>query len=205
MKKISRREKEQIIRKEDILVTAERLFATKGFFKTTMMEIAKESEFPLATIYQFFKSKEDIYFKLIEERAELLFENLRKAVSQVTTIIDKIKEIIKTELKYFEEQKDFFKIFITERSGFEWTVKEDLGKKINRMYYNYINFIQKIIEQGIKKGELKAMNSKDMANAMTGAINAIIFQWILKPNGKSLMDKEETLLAIVFKGLERKD
>lgn len=205
MKKISRREKEQIIRKEDILVTAERLFATKGFFKTTMMEIAKDSEYPLATIYHFFKSKEDIYFKLIEERVERLFGNLRIAASRATTSIEKIKEIIRTELRYFEDQKDFFKIFITERSGFEWTVKEDLGKKINRMYIHYLNFIQRIIEQGVKKGELKDLNSKDMANALTGAINAIIFQWILKPNGKSLMDKEETLLAIVFKGLERKD
>ncbi len=205
MKKISRREKEQIIRKEDILVTAERLFATKGFFKTTMMEIAKDSEYPLATIYHFFKSKEDIYFKLIEERVERLFGNLRIAASRATTSIEKIKEIIRTELRYFEDQKDFFKIFITERSGFEWTVKEDLGKKINRMYIHYLNFIQRIIEQGVKKGELKDLNFKDMANALTGAINAIIFQWILKPNGKSLMDKEETLLAIVFKGLERKD
>lgn len=204
MNKKSRKEKERMTRKGDILSAAERFFATKGFFKTTMTEIAKESEFPLATIYQYFERKEDIYFKLIEERAEILFENLRRAVSQVATSIDKIKAIIRTELKYFEDRKDFFKIFITERSGFEWTVKEDLGKKINLMYSNYLNFIQKIIEQGIKKGELRAMNSKDMANAMTGAINAIIFQWILNPKGKSLMDKEETLLTIIFKGLEGK-
>lgn len=205
MKTLSRKEKEQIVRKADILGTAERLFATKGFFKTTMMEIAKESEFPIATIYHFFKSKEDIYFKLIEERVERLFENVRRAVSQATTSVERIKEIIRTELKFFEDQKDFFKIFVTERSGFEWTVKEDLGKKINRMYITYINFIQRIIEQGIKRGEFKELNSKDMANALTGAINAIIFQWILNPGGKSLMDKEETLLAIVFKGFERKD
>jgi len=205
MTKLSRKEKEQIIRKADILATAERLFATKGFFKTTMMEIAKQSEFPIATIYHFFKSKEEIYFKLIEERAGRLFENLRRAASQADTSVEKIKEIIRTELRFFEEQKDFFKIFVTERSGFEWTVKEDLGKKINRMYLNYINFIQRIIEQGIKGGEFKELNSRDMANALTGAINATIFQWILNPEGKSLMDKEEALLAIIFKGIERKN
>jgi hypothetical protein len=44
-----------------------------------------------------------------------------------------------------------------------------------------------------------------MANALTGAINATIFQWILNPEGKSLMDKEEALLAIIFKGIERKN
>ena len=51
---LGRREQERRWRRQYILNVAERLFAQKGYHQTTMAEIAKASEFGMATIYQFF-------------------------------------------------------------------------------------------------------------------------------------------------------
>ena len=49
-----------------ILAAAERLFAEKGIDKTTMDDIARESEYSKATLYVYFQSKEEIINKLQE-------------------------------------------------------------------------------------------------------------------------------------------
>ena len=71
---LGRREQERRWRRQYILNVAERLFAQKGYHQTTMAEIAKASEFGMATIYQFFKSKDKIYLTLLHEKIDLLLK-----------------------------------------------------------------------------------------------------------------------------------
>ncbi|MBW2039604.1 MAG: TetR/AcrR family transcriptional regulator [Deltaproteobacteria bacterium] len=198
---IGRREKERLARRREILAAAERLFATKGFSKTTMAEIAEESEFALATIYQFFKGKDEIYFTLIEEKSELLFSVIKEAIKGIPSSIEKIKRLIEIELNFFEEDRDFFKIFITERSGFEWSAREEREEKIRRMYDSYIQLIAKVIREGIRKGELKPLDPREMAYGIAGMINSFIFHWMRKTEVEPLSDKGDTLTEMVLGGL----
>ena len=64
--KITRKEREFIAHRGEILSAAEKVFAVKGFFPTTMSEIAEIAEFGTGTLYKYFKSKEDLYFSLID-------------------------------------------------------------------------------------------------------------------------------------------
>ena len=56
-----RKQREYEARRLEILAVAERLFSKKGFFKTSMLEIASASQFAMGTVYRFFKNKEEIY------------------------------------------------------------------------------------------------------------------------------------------------
>ena len=59
-RKRHRREENRIF----ILKAAESIFAKKGYSFTTVDDIAEEAQFSKATIYQYFKSKVDIFLKL---------------------------------------------------------------------------------------------------------------------------------------------
>ena len=58
--------KEYDERKNEILDTAERLFHTKGYEKTTINDILKEVNIAKGTFYYYFKSKEEVMDALIE-------------------------------------------------------------------------------------------------------------------------------------------
>ena len=62
---IERKEKERLIRKNDMINAAERVFFKKGFENSTMDDIAKEAEFTKKTIYSYFKSKEELYYEIM--------------------------------------------------------------------------------------------------------------------------------------------
>ena len=68
-----RREKEQ--RSEEILHSAETLFAGKGYHATSMEEIADLAEVSVGTVYFYFRNKEDLLIKLLD-RISLHIRNL---------------------------------------------------------------------------------------------------------------------------------
>jgi TetR/AcrR family fatty acid metabolism transcriptional regulator len=58
---LSRKEREYQTHRKEILSAAEGVFAEKGFFSSTMSEIAERAEFGTGTLYKYFKSKDDLY------------------------------------------------------------------------------------------------------------------------------------------------
>jgi len=72
--KASTRERERLARERDILNAAVKLFCENGFEKTSIEDLAKESEYTKRTIYRYFTCKEDIFFAVILDGYKILFE-----------------------------------------------------------------------------------------------------------------------------------
>ena len=58
-------------KKLNIIGAAQELFARFGFVKTTVDEIAKAASMGKATIYHYFKGKEDIYKEVVEKESNI--------------------------------------------------------------------------------------------------------------------------------------
>ncbi len=80
------REKEQ--RTTSILQAAETLFAKKGYQQTSMEEIADLAEISPGTIYFYFKNKEDLLIKLMDDLGFLVRETLGQGFDQSDYSLD---------------------------------------------------------------------------------------------------------------------
>ena len=69
-KPLSRREKEKLRQRQEMLAAGLTLFSEKGYHNVSMLEIAEKSEFATGTLYKFFKNKEDLYKTLMVEQAD---------------------------------------------------------------------------------------------------------------------------------------
>jgi AcrR family transcriptional regulator len=201
--KISRKEREYLAHREEILSAAEKVFAAKGFFPTTMSDIAREAEFGTGTLYKYFKSKEDLYFTLIDEKVEEINHLVKAELSQKTLAVERIKKVLGLQFEFFEQNRDFLRIYISERNRFEWTVKDDLGKGIHEKMVTYIDILAGVMRQGVKEGEFKSMNPMDLAHALVGIVNSFIFEWLISPQPYPLISKLDTVLEIFLGGAQR--
>jgi TetR/AcrR family transcriptional regulator len=201
--KISRKEREYLAHREEILSAAEKVFAAKGFFPTTMSDIAREAEFGTGTLYKYFKSKEDLYFTLIDEKVEEINHLVKAELSQRTLAVERIKKVLGLQFEFFEQNRDFLRIYISERNRFEWTVKDDLGKGIHEKMVTYIDILAGVMRQGVKEGEFKSMNPLDLAHALVGIVNSFIFEWLISPQPYPLISKLDTVLEIFLGGAQR--
>jgi AcrR family transcriptional regulator len=201
--KISRREREYLAHRVEILSAAEKVFAAKGFFTTTMNDIAREAEFGTGTLYKYFRSKEDLYFTLIDEKVEEVNRLVKSELSQKTSVVERIKKVLRLQFEFIERNRDFFRIYISERNRFEWTVKDDLGKGIHEKMVTYINVLAEVMRQGIEEGEFRPLDPVDLAHALVGMVNSFVFEWMIGPQPYPLISKLETVLEIFLDGAQR--
>ncbi len=87
--------KEYEERRKEILETAERLFLTKGYTKTTVNDILKEIGIAKGTFYHYFKSKEEVMDEII---MRIIKEDVTKAKRIVSNpdipVLDKLFKIL---------------------------------------------------------------------------------------------------------------
>ncbi len=199
----NRRQREYLAHRGEILSAAEKVFAAKGFFPTTMSDIARRAEFGTGTLYKYFKSKEDLYFTLIDEKAEEINRLVKAELSQSNSAVARIKNVLRLQFEFVEQNRDFFRIYISERSRFEWTVKEDLGKGLHEKMVSYINILSEVIRQGIRGGEFRSMDPKDMAHAFVGIVNSFVFEWLISRERYPLVSKSDIVLGIFLNGVQQ--
>jgi TetR/AcrR family transcriptional regulator len=201
--KIGRKEREYLAHREEILSAAEKVFAAKGFFPTTMSDIAREAEFGTGTLYKYFKSKEELYFTLIDEKVEEVNRLVNTELSQKTSAVEKIKKVLKLQFEFIERNRDFFRIYISERNRFEWTVKDELGKGLHEKMVTYISILAEVMRQGIKGEEFRPMNPMDLAHALVGIVNSFVFEWMISREPYPLISKLDTVLEIFLEGVQQ--
>jgi TetR/AcrR family fatty acid metabolism transcriptional regulator len=203
MEPIKRKEREYLAHRKEILQSAEKVFAEKGFFQTTMNEIADVAEFGTGTLYKYFKSKEELYFTLIDEQVEELHRLVQSELSQKTSAMERIKKVLGLQFEFIEKNRNFFRIYISERNRFEWNVKDDFGKGIHNKMVAYIKILARVIRGGVKGGEFKPIDPMDSAHALVGIVNSFVFEWLISPKPYPLISKMDTVLEIFLRGTQR--
>ena len=133
---------------------------------------------------------------------EELLALLRDATKGESTASEKLQEVIRVKLAFADQNRDFFRIYVSEWSGFEWTVKSAFGDRVWKKYLAQIDLVAKLIKDGMKTGEFRKVNPKDTSLALHGMLNSTIYVWILEASPKeSLVDKGEWLGALFLGGI----
>lgn len=197
-----RKQREYEARREEILSAAERKFSENGFFKTSMAEIAEAAQFAMGTVYRFFKSKEDIYISLVEAKIEELLRLLDEAIQGPASAQEKLRAVVQVKLAFADQNRAFFRIYVSEWSGFEWTMKSAFGERVWKHYLAQINLVANVVREGMKNGEFRKVHPKDTSLAFHGMLNSTIYLWVLQAGPKeSLVDKGKWLSTLLLDGL----
>ena len=100
----NRRGQMSISKTRQLLVdVARQLFAKNGLENTTMNDIAVASGKGRRTLYTYFKSKEDVYYAVIESELERLSDRMDEVAAKKIKPQDKIIELIYTHLTTIKE------------------------------------------------------------------------------------------------------
>ncbi len=166
--------------RERILETALKLFADKGYDKTTMRQIAKEADVSLGLAYRYFSSKDEfcisLYEKLTAESAAFvdklepapLSENLEKMYDHIIKLLVKNRDPLTAFAgRALDRRSDVFVL------GMKSSPVRELMTK------NY----QRIVE--ISENDLINIAPERLAAACYMAHLAFAFYWLLDPTKNS--------------------
>ncbi len=155
---LSRKQEERETRKKLILNGALEVFRTKGLEHSTMDEIAHEADFGKATLYYYFKSKEEIFNTLLIKGWTALWDGIEDVVIEENTPRRKFIKIIKKIIELVNEDRALYEfLFFAPKSH---TLSEDVEPEWKQYQVRLTNTMHKLIEIGIEAGEFPNIDSQ---------------------------------------------
>lgn len=154
---MARRKKEpQSTHRKNISVAAERLFVQKGIENTSMNDIAKEAGYSKATLYVYFKNKEELVGVLVLESMQKLYDYISQALEACGDTRECYREICNALIQYREEYPFYFKL-VLDTINVDFEVDHFLPEeKATFLVGEQINgLLATFLQNGIKAGEIR--------------------------------------------------
>jgi AcrR family transcriptional regulator len=183
--------------KQRVRQSAQKLFRERGYAAVGMRELASEVGIQAPSLYNHYKSKDDLLREICFDMAQQFFEAFDKAVTTEEKFPRKLKAVIKAHIGVIASNLEASEVFFN-----EWMFLEQphLGK-FKKMRFEYEMKFRDIIDKGIKKDDFKKMNSKLIAFAIFSALNAT---YELYNSNEKLSQEEiaEDISDLLLKGLK---
>jgi AcrR family transcriptional regulator len=192
-------------RKNQILDTAAKVFARRGFHQARMDDIVQESGLSKGAIYWYFKSKDEIITALLErffepemeEAQTLLTEDAAKSVSerlQHLTMRFVSDYLHVTELGLRPLFYEFYALA---------THDEPTRLFLQAYAQRYRAVMTEFIQQGIDRGEFRETDPKAVALTIMAMFEGIALMWTVDPTTGDLQEQMMAAINLLLRGLER--
>lgn len=173
-RQLSRKERERLQHKQEILDTALTLFSEHGFHNVSMQQIAETSEFSVGTLYNFFDSKESLFKELINSCRENITTALVTILDSPGTEAERLTNFILLAPTLLEKNAEFVKLYVSELGmhGAKHTKKFD--KDSHDAILN--TKLEQIIRDGVRKGFFRQVDPVITTKAINSTIESIAFE-----------------------------
>ncbi|WP_066021431.1 MULTISPECIES: TetR/AcrR family transcriptional regulator [Clostridium] len=185
-------------RKNELIDTAEELFSTVGYDKTSVSDIVKKVSVAQGTFYYYFKSKEDIFMAIFTRNSEkLLLEMKEKVKEKNINAVEKLMIVIKL---YIESKED--------SAGSKHKIVETLHNDENTSLHHKIiveeivtkrSMLTSIIKQGIAEGIFHTDYPEEAAEFILTELYFVFDPEVFGFSNEEIFKKSEALADMVEK------
>ena len=186
--------------RKKIIVTAGQIFSRYGFKKTTMDEISRGLKMGKSSIYYYFKGKEDIFEAVVLYEANILRNELTKAIKSVESPVDKLRNYVFVRMKTFEKLSNYYNaIFDKNLDHFEFI--ETIRSRYDR---EELAILRLILYHGARKKVFTVANSEYTALAVLTALKGLEVPLFWQKKEVNIEDRLNAILDILFYGIVKK-
>lgn len=187
-------------RREMIVQKARELCARFGYKKTTMDDIAVSCGLGKATLYYYFKSKEEIFKAVIDKEFDEFRDYISKVLSNICDPHDKLRAFILNRAIRIKELANFYSTLKDEYLE-HYAFIERERQKITEWE---IGVLKEIIEDGIQKGVFKETDAKTTAMVLAFALKGLEYPWMVQQTKIELERAVDMMLPVFFKGIDKR-
>lgn len=190
-------------KKKLIVMAAMQVIAKNGLNNTKMVDIAKAAGIGKGTIYEYFKSKDDIFWAGFNFLMQDMEVEMGKRLFKVTDPAEKLVAIIEAFFASFESFHD--SMYIMFDYWAEGIRKRD-GKAemhLKEIYVEYRAYMSSILDEGKEKGIFRDINSNMVASSILGAMDGMILQWIIFGHDYDVQQALKEFKDLVLIGIKK--
>ena len=188
-------EEEQERRRKEIFDASVHLFLEKGFNETTMREISQAAGVGKSTLYDYFKSKDEILVSYFENEIQTINERAQQIVKLDLGVTEKLRKIMQMHLAYLVDNKNLYLKLTMEAQRLSLGSQQQIQAK----RYAYQDMLRALIEEGTRLEEFRPVNSLLAARSAITLLSLAVFT--SRPTGTPEEMMQEAV-DIFFKGIQ---
>lgn len=185
-------------KREQIVQAAIETFMDRDYSQVKMEEIAESAGVGKGTIYEYFRSKEELFFESITTAVEAYIALFNRYFNASSSCWDNLRSLMYVQLKFLQENHSWVRFLYSERpiqvDGLEqWFLERRL---------RLIQAIEGLIIQGVKDGEIQTGIDTELAARSFNALHYVVMGGMMALDGIEVTETHiDALMDIFWKGV----
>jgi len=172
----TRRRSPSADRKRQLIIeSAERIFAARGFHDTTIADISHDCGVHEASIFQYFKTKENLIVTVPERHLRETLAGITEHLQGMKGAEPKLRKLMWHQLRDLSVNKDYTSILLRDLR----TLPAFYRSPAYEMIRTYSGFASETIREGVTAGDVDPSVEPILVLEMIfGAIDSIVLRWL---------------------------
>jgi AcrR family transcriptional regulator len=155
-------------REQQLLAIARRLFAHKGYDRTSLRNIAEAASITKAALYYYFPNKDALFERVVLESLQMLVDDVSAAVARETNPTARIRAFMEASAAHIDYGRDRW---IAGSNAFWQGAKDGQRLAALQLRDGYEGLLRRCIVEGMASGELRAADPAMVGRFLLSALN----------------------------------
>ncbi|MGE0821482.1 MAG: TetR/AcrR family transcriptional regulator [Candidatus Binatia bacterium] len=179
---------------EHLLDIAAKRFASSGYRKTTLEDIARHAGVAKASMYRYFENKQELLAKIFVKVAAAFSRGLQPLIVAPVPPDEKLRRAVQHILRLIGENVDIFTVFYSEEADLPPRLRTEVNEARQRVAAD----LENILREGIVCGVFRELDVKLVVHGITGMC-AWLHKWYT-PSGERMEDITGAFVELVERG-----
>lgn len=188
----------RISRRESIIKAAIEVFSAKGFQIAGISEIAQKAGIADATIYKYFRGKEDLFFSIPIEKTKEFTSQLELQLEGISGAFNKIKKFVWYFLYFFKTNPEYGRILMLDMRVNKSFVKTETYDFLKQSVSQVMNIIIEGRNEGVIRQDTDIYIQRHL---ILGSLEHIVSRWLLKGEKYDLLERHHEVSQMLVDAL----
>lgn len=185
--------------RNQVLRTAADLFRERGYRATTLDDIAARLAMSKASLYRYFRAKEEMLAAISRETIELFTRGLALVLASDLSPEEKLRRVVREHVRFVIANRSFLTVFFSEEANLPPRLARAIAARKDR----YDKGVEAIITEGVRDGAFRDATPRLVVFGLLGMLNWV-HKWYNPAGRWGAEDIAGAFLSLVEDGLVRR-
>jgi TetR/AcrR family fatty acid metabolism transcriptional regulator len=192
----NKRIRKKVDRYEEIIMAAFDVFIKKGFHQAKMEEIAQKAGIGKGTIYEYFRSKKELFCGMVKQWMTWYCNSIEKEASRGKDFKEKLENMMRAHMEFATQTKNLANILLNDHIY----ISKDLHLWMIESKERIVKLVEGVLLEGIKEEKLRRIDVHLAALMFLASWRVFVVEGIDGTGKKNLLEeiKEKTMDILLY-------
>jgi AcrR family transcriptional regulator len=204
MKAGQRREREIAHARTDILEAAIRAFARVGLNNATMQDIAREAGYTAASLYTYFKSKQEIVDAMVTLLTDEYIRVFDEPIPSALSFRQRFELVLQRQLELAEKRHNIFVGFLSDHTNESMCASDETGRAFHDNFERRIERLAAWLKANAGADDIGGHAPDLLARMLFGMAFGLLHRWGAEDKHAPFVKYAPIITELFFHGISGK-